>query len=375
MMARAWMVRFADRPAAVNWRVALLISWGLILSAESPAYAEKRLALVIGNERYENISYVPKAEADVKVVAEKLTSLGFARVLVKVNANHATMSTIMEYFVSLIEPEDLALVYFVGNAIPIKAKNYLLPIDAPAARATQEARVAESAFPVESMVARLRDRGARVVFFIDASRDNPFDRPGVRPLELGTGLARFSQPPAMTGVLVSASPNERARLKTDGGDASPYSVFGRVLASQLGDLTIGELAANVQRQMREIGQRHNFRQTPVFYSNGLGVLYLSGRSSVRSGEGIQFKSKPDGSKRFTLSEIRTLEDELPAKEDCSTLGRKFGVQLHNEGGESVRFWVRMRRGDIGYCKRVRNDWLVESWDRDVQDAMVLEIGK
>jgi hypothetical protein len=87
---------------------------------------------------------------------------------------------------------------------------------------------------------------------------------------------------------------------------------------------------------------------------------------------LKVRKRSDGSTRFRLSEIVNIERELPPKEHCERLGQRFRDQLRREGGENVRFWVRMRQGTIGYCQHIQNRWYVEDFDRYNQDALVLD---
>jgi hypothetical protein len=368
-------------PKRVGARMAIIFLTFLAgFGHASVTYSQNRKALVIGNERYESVASVPKAEADARGVAESLELHGFHPVTLLIDLKQPAMSRAIEEFISSIGTNDLAVFYFAGNGVAINAQNFLLPVDVPAARAKEESRVLEVTIALNSVIARIQGRGAKLVSFIDASRDNPFDLPGVRPLDIGTGLARMSQLPAMTSALFAASPGEKAYSRVDSKDTTPYSIFGRAVLAQLSetDVSMGEFAANVQSRVRELAQHYALRQTPIFYSNGIGdSVYLSGRlpSPRVYLDNVKLRSKPDGSKRFRLSEIAAMENELPGKDECATLGQQFGDQLRREGGESARFWVSIRRGDIGYCQRVDNRWYVEYFDRDIQDALVLEFKK
>jgi hypothetical protein len=351
------------------------IAAAIHLGCASMAYAQKRTALVIGNEQYESISSAPKAELDSRAVAEALSTIGLHPVIQHSNLKRVEMSRAIEYFASSIEPNDGVVFYFSGNGVAINSQNFLLPVDVPAARAGEESGVVETGISLGTIIAKFQGRGANVLSIIDASRDNPFDRPNVQPPDSGTGLARVSDVPALSFLLLSASPKESARYRTDKQDANPNSVFGRELLAFLSepDISISELAINVQSKVRELAQQHGFHQVPIFYDGGIGrTFYLSGRSIPKYPDSLRVRSKPDGSKRFKLSEVADLEGQLPTKEDCAKLGQRFDEELRREGGDSVRFWVRMGRGDIGYCQHAQNRWFVEYYDRNFQDALVID---
>lgn len=353
---------------------AMIMSLGLVLGA-STAFAQSRKALVIGNEAYENIQTAAKARADARAVAAALGALELQPVIQHFDLDRAAMARAIEVFTGSIGTNDLVVFYFVGNGVAINSRNLLLPVDAPAARAGEESSVVEAAFPLGDIIATLQRRGARVMAIIDAARDNPFDRPGIRPLEVGRGLAAMPLPPALTYTLFSAAPNEEARTRIDARDASPTSVFARALIPLLADkdLSIADLGANVQRRVAMLTQARGLRQVPTVYERGLGADYLSGRSAPQYPDTVRAKVRSDGSKRFKFAEAVGIENELPRKEECEIIGRRFNDQLRVEGGENVRFWVRISPGDIGYCQRMQGQWYVEVFDRSMQDGFVLDL--
>jgi hypothetical protein len=336
--------------------------------------AERRIALVIGIERYENIAVVPKATEDARAVAAELTAVGF-RSTVLSDAKRSAADAAFKALASQIEVDDVLVLYFVGNGVVVNSKNFLLFVDVPAARIGEEARILEAGLPLDDVVATLQKRGARVFAIIDASRPNPFDRPGIQAPELATGLVRAAGLP-MTYTMFSASPGEKASTRTSPKDISPNSVFARVLLSKLGDanLSIAEFATAVQLGVRDLSSASNLKQVPLLQDNGIGsTRFSAGKVIAKFPDKLKLRAKPDGGNRYSLAEIADIEDELPAQEDCEKLGNKFGDQLRREVGNSVRFWVRMKRADIGYCQLAQNRWFVEYFDRNIQDGLVLDL--
>jgi hypothetical protein len=370
------------RPVTPNlMRVVSLLRWRLVLFVltvcagyTTECHAQKRMALVIGNERYENISSVPRAKADARAVAAALNGLGFLPVTVHYDLGRSATTTALDTFASQIGPGDIVVFYFSGNGIALNSQNFLLAADAPAARAGEENRVAEAGLPLVDILTAFQKPGAKVLAIIDASRSNPFDRPGGRPLQLPTGLTRVDGIPTSTYVILSASQGERSRIRIDPKDQSPNSIFARVLLSQISqtNLSIGALALALQNGVRELSATFNAKQTPVSLDNGIGGLYLSGKV-VKYPDNLKLKVKPDGGKRYKWSEVVSMEDELPSKDDCDTLGQKYADQLRHEVTDSVRFWVRIKRADIGYCRLTQSRWYVDSFDRNIQDALVLDL--
>src|SRR6266404_3477886 len=60
--------------AALAWS---LVAWSLLALAQ-PAHAEKRVALVIGNNDYKNVPKLQKAVNDARTMGDTLKQLGFS---------------------------------------------------------------------------------------------------------------------------------------------------------------------------------------------------------------------------------------------------------------------------------------------------------
>src|SRR4029077_16276691 len=104
-----------------------------LAGAHGSALAEKRVALVIGNDLYEHVSALRKAVTDANAVASNLRELGFT-VVVGANQTRGTMSQALLAFDSAIEPGDTAFFFFAGHGFEIRGQNYLLPTDIPEVR-------------------------------------------------------------------------------------------------------------------------------------------------------------------------------------------------------------------------------------------------
>lgn len=92
------------------------------------ARAEKRVALLVGNNAYENIPRLQTAANDARAVGTALRRLGFS-VMVVENQSRRAMSEAMLAFDKLIDPGDIALFFFAGHGFEIRGQNYLLPTD------------------------------------------------------------------------------------------------------------------------------------------------------------------------------------------------------------------------------------------------------
>ena len=88
-----------------------------------------RVALVIGNGAYRLHDPLPTAKADVGAVAAALRSLDFD-VIEAFDASNGSFRAALNTFSERLRPGDVAVFYFMGYAVQVKGRNFLLPIGA-----------------------------------------------------------------------------------------------------------------------------------------------------------------------------------------------------------------------------------------------------
>src|SRR5580698_9136715 len=108
-----------------------------LLALSTPAHAEKRVALVIGNNDYKNVPKLQKAVNDARTMGDTLKQLGFS-VMVAENQTRQAFSQTLLQFDATIQPGDTAFFFFAGHGFEIAGQNFLLPTDVPAAGEGQE---------------------------------------------------------------------------------------------------------------------------------------------------------------------------------------------------------------------------------------------
>src|SRR5262245_10545149 len=95
------------------------------------AEAPKRIALVIGNSAYQNVSALTNPVNDATDMAAKLKSLQF-EVLVATDADHAKLTAILQEFKNRVTREHVALVFYAGHGVTLNSESFLLPVNVPA---------------------------------------------------------------------------------------------------------------------------------------------------------------------------------------------------------------------------------------------------
>ena len=360
----------------------------------TPAVAEQRIALAIGNDLYPNLSadrQLKKAANDANTVAGTLRSLGF-EVIVGTNLGRQAMIDKLAEFTARLQPGDTAALFFAGHGVAIGGVNYLIPSDVPAVTEGAEARVRGASLAEPDLIAELQARSVRVALLvIDACRDNPFPRAAGRSIGNTRGLAD-AKPARGIFTLYSAGIGQTALDRLSGNDTAHNSVFTRIFAEQLKrpELHLGDLAVEVRERVAELalkatderGQPAPHEQTPAYYDQTLGGrIYLAGSSvATRPPElaamPVQPLPAPAVTERAAMRPQRpSAPDEICARNGretycaSSVLKPQFGNSYGPENlfsGPASSAWVEGRQGNgVG-------EWITVEFDglRTVRSIVV-----
>ncbi|MGD9839455.1 MAG: caspase domain-containing protein [Afipia sp.] len=257
------------------WFRVLASLFAVTMAFAAPASAEKRVALVIGNNDYRNVPPLQKAVNDARTMSDALKQLGFT-VMFAENQNRKAFSETMLAFDKAVEPGDTAFFFFAGHGFEINGQNYLLPTDIDAVKQGQEELIRDGAFAAERVISRLQARGARTsIFVFDACRNNPFEATGTRALGGAGGLAPIS-PPEGVFVIFSAGAKQTALDRLNDNDPNPNSVFTRTFVRELAQpgLNLVQIAKRTQSDVRKLTMATNRMQTPAYYDQIVGDFVL-----------------------------------------------------------------------------------------------------
>src|SRR5258708_3376659 len=177
---------------------------------------EQRVALVIGNSNYQNVTQLPNPANDAKAVAELLNSAGF-EVIAATDLNHSQMIQVIQDFSAKIAghgQNTVAMVYYAGHGVQIAGENYLVPVDA---RISSEPDLINGSVRLVDVMATLEGFPSRMrIVVLDACRNNPF--PTLN--DAGRGLAIVDAP---NGSIVGYSTAPGTEALDGSGNHSPYT--------------------------------------------------------------------------------------------------------------------------------------------------------
>ena len=186
-----------------------------------PAFAERRIALVIGNSAYERVPQLPNPVNDATAMAEMFRKAGFEAVTLKLDLKAAEMRRALRDFVDAVRDADLAIIYYAGHGLEIDGSNYLVPVDAVLER---DIDAYDEAIPLDRLLAVVEPAKRLRMVILDACRDNPFAKRLKRPIasrSLQRGLVMVEPNSPNTLVAFAA----KAGSTADDGDArnSPFT--------------------------------------------------------------------------------------------------------------------------------------------------------
>jgi uncharacterized caspase-like protein len=289
MACRLWHEAFArlNTPSVhvgnsmTAWLLRLFAVMSIAASAlalAAPAHAEKRVALVVGNNDYKHVPKLQKAVNDARTMGDTLKQLGFT-VMVAENQTRQAFSQTLLAFDKAVEPGDTAFFFFAGHGFEIAGQNFLLPTDVPAATEGQEELVRDASILADRIVERLQNRKARTAILVfDACRNNPFERSGTRAVAGGGGLAPMTQLPEGVFSVFSAGPRQTALDRLSNDDANPNSVFTRTFAKELTQpgANLVQVAQRTRRAVSELAETVRHKQIPVYFDQMVDDVFLNG---------------------------------------------------------------------------------------------------
>ena len=258
-----------------------LLLWMLPLGAG----AAERLALVIGNAQYQNLSSLVNTTNDARAIADTLTVIGF-EVTTLIDAPYADLRATLDDFAFRAETAEIALIYYAGHGVEVQGENFLVPVDVSA---TSNVDIQRQSVSLKELLQTVdRARKMRIVI-LDSCRDNPFGD-GLAPVTAdATTASTEATRSSGSGGLAPASPDRGtlvAYAARDGavsfdglGKNSPFATALMEKMTQPG-LEIGLMFREVRDSV--LKQTGNL-QEPHVYGSLTGVpFFLAGAGQADS---------------------------------------------------------------------------------------------
>lgn len=193
----------------------LAMAFAILALGAPSAFAQKRLAFVIGNGGYTGVAPLQNALNDANATRTVLQEAGF-EVVPATDATLTGMRSALETFIERVRaagPGASAMVYYAGHAVQLDGTNYLLPVDV---RLERSADLSSRALSLSEILRRLDGTAAvSKIVVLDACRNNPFAN-----AELSRGLSLQLVDGATEGIRSEAG---LARIESGSGTFVAFS--------------------------------------------------------------------------------------------------------------------------------------------------------
>src|SRR3984893_3714816 len=256
----------------LSWVVGLAAAAIVVIAGSDAAWAERRVALVVGNSNYKaaNIS-LSNPRNDAQDISAVLTNLGF-EVVTAIDASKRDMDFALQRFARLATDADSALFFYAGHAMQFQGRNFLMPTDA---ELEDEISVRYQTVGLEEVRAALDRANGVKIMILDACRNNPLaDRlqktivGASRSVSMSRGLARIDKTQGMVVAYATAADE----VDQDGqGRNSPFTT---ALLKRLQEPGL-EIEMMFRRVAYDVNAQTGGRQRPETYISLLSEYYLN----------------------------------------------------------------------------------------------------
>ena len=256
----------------LSWVVGVAAAAIVVIAGSNAAWAERRVALVVGNSNYKaaNIS-LSNPRNDAQDISAVLTNLGF-EVVTTIDATKRDMDFALQRFARLATDADSALFFYAGHAMQFQGRNFLMPTDA---ELEDEISVRYQTVGLEEVRAALDRANGVKIMILDACRNNPLaDRlqktivGASRSVSMSRGLARIDKTQGMVVAYATAADE----VAQDGqGRNSPFTT---ALLKRLQEPGL-EIEMMFRRVAYDVNAQTGGRQRPETYISLLSEYYLN----------------------------------------------------------------------------------------------------
>lgn len=306
------------------------------------ATALERVALIIGNDAYPDVP-LDNAVRDARAVKTMLTGkLGFPEsgIVLAEDADRLTIFEKFEEFKRLATKAEIVIVFYAGHGMESLdgKENFLIPVDAKIARASQsEAVLRATGVNLMDLSTQLAaaTTGAKVIL-MDCCRERPAGRGAIRA---GGGLVTYADAeiPADTLMILAAAPN---RVASDGLQHGPFTeALLEVLPGNGNNLMDAFFA--VSDRVREVT---NDQQVPWLKFDGSGQIFRQQKFLVVSTPSVitpvpMVPAAPAAPVKSHAERLRGVTKESPF---VNSLGLEFVPVPGKEGVFMSRTETRVR---------------------------------
>lgn len=225
-----------------------------------------RIALVIGNSNYMNVSKLNNPKNDADDIESILRRLNFDVIKV-LDVSLIEIQKAINNFLQELDEYAVGLFFYAGHGMQIDGKNYIVPVDL---NISDKSKTIVSCYSLNTVLEGAASyKGKTLICILDACRSNPF----AVGRGISTGFAPFENPPKGTLIAYSTS----ADCDAFDGQCS-NGLYTQVLkdAMLIPNLKIEEMFKAVRNKVSEISiTQYGEEQLSWEYSSLVGDFYFS----------------------------------------------------------------------------------------------------
>jgi formylglycine-generating enzyme required for sulfatase activity len=202
-----------------SFSILLLALGSLLFAASPPAHAEKRIALLIGNQGYADaVGPLKNPHNDIAVVGRALEEVGFTLLKpLKDGSRDDILFQVHDLAARLRKagPGAIGFLYYTGHGVAVAGDNVLIPTNA---RATTDAELNVRGVKLADVVDILKGNAPDAVHFLvlDACRNNIRGQKGAK------GFAPIND--QRTGVVLAFATAAGETASDEGAAGGPYAL-------------------------------------------------------------------------------------------------------------------------------------------------------
>ena len=323
--------------------IVMALIFGLCVSLS--CVAGGRIALVVGNSRYEALKTLKNPHNDAQAVAMKLRDLGFQLIggAAQIDLSETDLLKGLKKLKQKALGAEMAFLYYAGHGAQWDGQAYLLPVNMPA----DAEMISRRGFDLDRVVSDITGRAELTVAVFDACREIPELDKLVRA---SFGGGRHLRSIARTSVqgtgqrIIAFSAGSGGFAEDGSGNHSPYTAAMLNNLDRPG-LEVGDLFRKVAYEVRTTqGQRPEvITDAPPgrFYFREVQVSQQTERSRPTFGVGhLTIKTSPEGAK------IRILNIAPKYQQGMTLKAGRYQIEVSHQGYQRKVEWIEMGLEDM-----------------------------
>ncbi|HMH61319.1 MAG TPA: caspase family protein [Bradyrhizobium sp.] len=322
-----------------------LMAAGILLGSHA-AFAESRVALVIGQSNYRAVVPLPNPANDARAMSQLLGNAGF-EVMDAADLSQNEMREKVGDFAAKVAakgPDTVALVFYAGHGLQIDGENFLVPVDVDPKRETdiplQAIRLNDVLNTLTSVPSKTR------ILLLDACRNNPF--PAINR-SAGHGLAIVDAKTGAPGTFMSFSTSPGAEAEDGSGADSPYTTALLSAAKEPG-LSIEDTFKRVRVSVNKATEG---RQTPWDSSSLTDDFRFFPGSGAAAPKQVEAKRTVDQWRRELQGKRVEIANEMIVADGTDEAYEAFvGLFAQPPFGPQAREWLDRHRRMVAWNNAV-----------------------